>query len=113
MQWCVQSWKPVGICLFKVNYGNTKTMYEIYSKITKKTSKRRTWMTYHYRLILNPDKHLMKELFPKVVNSEKPFTIFAKISFMDVWLGPNYTFDGNVNVYYYIMMITTTELLKI
>ena len=34
---------PVGIYLFKVNKGNTRTMCEIYSKLTIKTPERRHW----------------------------------------------------------------------
>ena len=30
------------------------------------------------------------ELFAKIVKNEKPFTIFAKISILDVWQGPEY-----------------------
>ena len=34
---------PVGIYMFKVNSGNTRTRCEIYSKITIKTPERRHW----------------------------------------------------------------------
>ena len=30
------------------------------------------------------------KLFPKIVKSEKPFTIFAKTSILDVWQGSEY-----------------------
>ena len=34
---------PVGIYLLKVNSGDTRTSYEIYSKLTIKTPERRQW----------------------------------------------------------------------
>ena len=34
---------PAGICLFKVNNGNPKTMFEIYSKLQIKIPKLRQW----------------------------------------------------------------------
>ena len=30
------------------------------------------------------------ELFAKIIKNEKPFTIFAKTSILDVWQGPEY-----------------------
>ena len=30
------------------------------------------------------------EFFAKIVKNEKPFTIFVKISILDVWQGPEY-----------------------
>ena len=36
------------------------------------------------------------ELFEKKVNSFQPLTIFARILFLDVWLGSGYT-SGKIN----------------
>ena len=36
-------YNPVGINLFKPNYGNTRKMYEIYSKLTILTPEQRSW----------------------------------------------------------------------
>ena len=32
---------PVGVYLFEINYGNARTMLEVYSNLTKKTTEQR------------------------------------------------------------------------
>ena len=44
----------------------------------------------NHRPIWNPVEHLQWRAFAKIINSQKPLTVSAKNSIMDIQLGPKY-----------------------
>ena len=64
----------------KVNNRNTRTRCAICSKLTIKTPERNSFR------IENPSQTSKMKLSANIVEGFKPFTIFAKISILDVWI---------------------------